>query len=479
MRFDYDMIVIGGGAAGLTAAGMSALLGAKTALIEQHRLGGDCTWTGCVPSKTLLRAARVVHQAKTANRFGLTNFRPPVKFGQLMDHVRDVRQHIYDDADAPPNMEKLGVTIIGAQAKFLDPHTLELSGERSGKISSRYFTIATGSRADRPDLGVDVLTNESLFELRDQPQRLLVMGAGPVGIEMAQAFCRLGTEVTVVAPGKGILAKDDAELTGILMQSLKAEGIQFHLGRKVLKASREGGVLKATLDDGSIFECDRILAATGRVPAVKELNLDAAGVAIEKRGIRIDSHCRTTARHIYAAGDVTGRFQFTHMAEHMAKVAVTNAILHLPSKMDERHVTWCTFSDPELAHVGASEEDVKKRGEKYEVYRFPFEKLDRAITEAETTGLVKVIATKSGAVLGASILGANAGEMIGEWALAMKTKLKIKHIADTIHPYPTYILGNRRAADAWYTKQLSSPLLGVLGKVLGYRGVRTGKVQTY
>ena len=263
------------------------------------------------------------------------------------------------------------------------------------------------------------------------------------------------------------------------MQSLSAEGIQFHLGRKVLKASSEGGVLKATLDDGSIFECDRILAATGRVPAVKELNLDAAGVAIEKRGIRIDSHCRTSARHIYAAGDVTGRFQFTHMAEHMAKVAVTNAILHLPSKMDERNVTWCTFSDPELAHLGASEEDVKKRGEKYEVYRFPFEKLDRAITEAETTGLVKVIATKSGAVLGASILGANAGEMIGEWALAMKTKLKIKHIADTIRPYPTYILGNRRAADAWYAKQLSSPLIGMLGKVLGYRGVRTGKVQTY
>jgi pyruvate/2-oxoglutarate dehydrogenase complex dihydrolipoamide dehydrogenase (E3) component len=472
MPYDYDMIVIGGGAAGLTAAGMSALLGAKTALIEEHRLGGDCTWTGCIPSKTLLRAAKVNHQTRTADRFGLVNSNPSVDFGKLMDYVRHTRQHVYDDADAPPNMEKLGVIVIAARARFIDPHTLELTGANPQRVSSRYFVIATGSRPNVPNFDVPVLTNETIFELKEQPKRLLILGSGPIGIEMSQAFQRLGSEVTVVSPAKGILSKDDPELTAILQQSLEAEGIRLRLGQKVTQVNQRDSSFIATLEDSSQIACDGILAAMGRVAVVQDFGLDAAGVHVDKHAIRIDSRCRTTAHHIYAAGDVTGKFQFTHMAEHMAKVAVTNAILHLPARLDAKHVTWCTFSEPELAHVGASEEDVKNRSQKYQVYRFPFTKLDRAVTDSETTGLVKVIATSRGRILGVSIVGTNAGEMIGEWALAMKSGLKVKHIADTIHPYPTYILGNRRAADQWYTNQLQSPFIGLLGKLFRYRGVR-------
>jgi pyruvate/2-oxoglutarate dehydrogenase complex dihydrolipoamide dehydrogenase (E3) component len=457
---DYDMVVIGGGAAGLVAAGMSAVLGAKTALIEEHRLGGDCTWTGCVPSKTLLKAAKVAHQTRVADRYGLVASAPAIDFRRLMEHVRAVRNRIYEDADAPPNLEKLGVTVIASRARFVSRQAVELTD--GSHISSRYFVIATGSRPRMPDFRAPVLHNENLFELSEQPRRLVVMGAGPVGIEMAQAFRRLGSEVTVVGSADRILPKDDPELTGMLQQALEAEGIAFRLGRRV--TGFEQG--SAALDDGSVVACDAVLAAIGRQPAVDGLGLDAAGVVVEERGIRIDRHCRTSQRHIYGSGDVTGRHLFTHMAEHMSKVAVSNAILHVPLSMDEERVAWCTYTDPELAHVGAAE------GERF--YRFPFTKLDRAIVDGETTGLVKVIADAGGRIRGASVLGANAGEMIAEWALAMKGGLKLAQVADTIHPYPAYVMGNRRAADQWYTGQLNSRWLDVLAKILRYRGVRRG-----
>jgi len=474
MAYDYDMIVIGGGAAGLVASGMSAVLGAKTALIEEHRLGGDCTWTGCVPSKSLLRAAKVAHQTRVADRYGLLSSSPEIDFRRVMEHVREIRTHIYEDADAPPNLEKLGVTVIPARARFLSPHEIEITDYQAHitRLSSRYFVIATGSRPRMPKFNAPLLNNENLFELNELPRRLLVLGAGPIGMEMAQAFRRLGSEVTVVAPGSRILPRDEPELTGMLRLALEEEGIVFHLGRKAERVERQDGALSATLNDGTTLACDAVLAAIGRQPVVEGLGLEAAGVTVGKSGIQIDRHCRTSQKHIYASGDITGRHMFTHMAEHMSKIAVSNAILHAPLSIDDDHVTWCTYTDPELARVGASEEDLQKRGQSYSVYPFPFTKLDRAITESETAGLIRVLAGRSGRILGVSVLGANAGEMIGEWALAMKNGLKLKHVADTIHPYPTYVLGNRRAADQWYTKQLASPLLGLLGKIFRYRGVR-------
>jgi pyruvate/2-oxoglutarate dehydrogenase complex dihydrolipoamide dehydrogenase (E3) component len=391
-----------------------------------------------------------------------------------MEHVRKIRNHVYEEADAPPNLEKLGVTVIAAHAKFISPHEVELTDSHGGiaRLSSRYFVIGTGSRPRMPKFSAPLLNNENLFELSEQPRRLLVLGAGPIGMEMAQAFSRLESEVTVVAPGSRILPKDEPELTGMLQLALEEEGIVFHLGHKVVRVDRRDGALVATLDDGTTLACDAVLAAIGRQPAVEGLGLDAAGVTVGKSGIQIDRHCRTSQKHIYASGDIIGRHMFTHMAEHMSKIAVSNAILHAPLSIDEDHATWCTYTEPELARVGASEEDLRKREQSYSVYPFPFTKLDRAITESETTGLIKVLASSSGRILGVSVLGANAGEMIGEWALAMKNGLKLKHVADTIHPYPTYVLGNRRAADQWYTKQLASPLLGILAKIFGYRGVR-------
>jgi len=477
VKHDYDMIVIGGGAAGLVAAGMSALLGAKTLLVEQRRLGGDCTWYGCVPSKTLIHAAKVAHEMRNAAQYGLTACTPEHDFGRVMEHVRAIRQKIYEQSDAPPNFERMGVEVIQAEARFLDPHTVELvtEGGAAKKVSSSYFVIATGSRPIRPDFAVQTLSNETLFELTSQPKRLLVLGAGPVGVEMAQAFQRLGSAVTVVGPGASILPHDEPELSALLKAALEAEGVSFLLGNRATAGKMENGSITAILDNGSELHCDAILAAIGRESDTKSLGLANAGVATEKGYVTVDNRCRTSQKHIYASGDATGRYQFTHMAEHMSKVAVTNAILRYPKALDERHVTWATFTDPELAHLGSSENDLRKQGTDFSVYRLPFGKIDRAETEDATTGLVKILADKSGKILGASILGAHGGEMIAEWALAMRNGLRLKQISDAIHPYPTYMLGNRQAADQWNTNRLDSPLLGLLGKLLGYRGVRKGR----
>jgi len=433
------MIVIGGGAAGLTAAGMSSLLGAKTALIERHRLGGDCTWTGCIPSKSLIHASKI----------------PTPDFVSVMERVRTIRRRVYEEADSPPNMERLGVEVIPDEARFTDSHTVELASGR--RLTSRYFVIATGSRPRTLAAPVPVYTNETIFEINALPARLAVIGAGPVGIELAQAFRRLGSEVTVIGSSTSILPRDDAELTAILRSTLESEGIRFQLGQ--------------TLDDDlSATEADAVLAAIGREPVTDGLQLEKAAIAFDPDGIRIDRHCRTSRRHIYAVGDVTGRFLFTHMAEHMAKVAVTNAILHWPRKLDSAHVAWCTFTDPELAHVGASEDDLKKDRTRFDVYRFPFSRLDRALTDDATTGMVKIMAAPTGRILGASILGARAGELISEVALAMKHEVGLGQFADTIHPYPTYSLAVRRAAEEWQLRRLTRRSVGLLQTVFRYRG---------
>ena len=471
MTYDYDMIVIGAGAAGLTAAGMSALLGAKTALIEEHRLGGECTWTGCIPSKTLLRAARLAHEMRTADRFGLAVSAPQFSFGDLMQHVRAIRRQVYEQADAPPNMERLGVEVIAGSAQFTGPHSIQVSGR---VLTSRYFVIATGSRPKQPKFSEPCLSNETLFEINALPARLLVLGGGPIGMEMAQAFQRLGSTVTIVGSDSRILPKDDPQHARMLQDCLASEGISFILGHKASAVERQGGELSATLDDSRTIRCDAVLAAIGREANMANLKLESAGVEYGARGIRVDRRCRTNQKHIFATGDVTGQHQFTHMAEHMSKVAVTNAILGWPATVDEKHAVWSTFTEPELAHLGESEAELSKRGARYLIYRLPFEKLDRAITEAQTGGEIKVMATKSGQILGASIIGANAGEMISEYALAMRNGISLSKIAATIHPYPTYALGNRKTADLASFKQLDSPLLALFGKLRGLRGVRKG-----
>ena len=429
-----------------------------------------------MPSKTLLRIARTAHEIRTAERFGFAPAQAHIDFQKVMEHVRQIRRQIYQDADAPPHMERLGVEVIAGSASFVDPHTIQVEGESDGvrRLTSRYFIIATGSRPRVPAFEEPVLTNESIFELQSRPNRLLILGAGPVGIELAQAFTRLGSQVQVVAPGERILPRDDPKQVGMLQNYLSREGVVFHLGRKITALARGENGLVASMDDGRTLYCDAALAAIGREPVIKDLQLQSAAIRVEEKGIVVDSRCRTSQRHIYAVGDVTGRHNFTHMAEHMSKVAVTNAILRWPAKVDERHVVWSTFTDPELAHLGESEAELRHRNARYRAFHFPFEQLDRAITEGETRGEAKVFADSRGKILGASILGAHAGEMISEYALAMRNGLRLSDIANTIHPYPTFLLGNRRVADQFVAKQLDSPLLGILGRVLGYRGSRKG-----
>jgi len=478
MAYDYDLIVMGGGATGLTGSGVGVTLGAKTLMIERRRLGGDCTWTGCVPSKVLLKAAKVAYHIRCASQFGLSDQPLKVDFGRVMSHLKERRREVYEDADRPEIYEDMGVEVRFGEARFADAHTIEI--EHDGivdRVTGRYILIGAGARAFVPPIkgieGVPYLTNETLFELDELPPRLAIVGGGPIGTEMAQAFHRLGSEVTVLDMLPRILANDDEELAAIMQATLEREGVRYVLGAGVkgVRTTVDGIALEAEKDgEVRVIKSDALLMATGRRANLDGLNLEAAGVAYTRAGITVDDHCRTNRRHIFAAGDVTGRYQFTHMSEHMAKIAVTNALLKVPMKIDTKHVPWATFTDPELAHVGATEKQLKEAGTSYQVFRFPFSRIDRALTDSETTGWIKVFAKKSGKILGATILGASAGEMISEYALAMRNGITLRKISDTIHPYPSYGLGVRRAADQWYVSKQSPTLTRMLQKVFGYRG---------
>lgn len=480
MHYDYDVLVLGGGAAGLSAAGIATNLGAKTLMVEREKLGGDCTWTGCVPSKTLLKAAKVVHQARTASRYGLTDTEMEVDFQGVMEHVRSVRQEVYEDADAPEIFEDMGIDVRHGTAHFVDGHTVAIRGADGNRqqVTGRFIVIATGASAFIPPIdGIDqvpVLTNEDLFDLEELPDRLAIVGGGPIGTEMAQAFSRLGSEVTVIDMADGILQNDDPELSGRLREILEDEGVRYVLNAQVQGVTASNGtVAVAAEQDGSsvTVEADRLLLATGRTANVDGLNLDAAGIETSRRGITVDDRCRTNQKHIYAVGDVTGRYQFTHMSGHMAKVAVTNAILKMPSTIDSDHVPWVTYTEPELAHVGARESDLEESDVSHRTYRFPFSKLDRAITEGETEGLIKVhVKDLTGKILGASVLGAHAGELITSFAIAMRNGVTLRNIGDTIHPYPAWGEGVRRVADQWYVQKQSPAITRALKTVFGYRG---------
>ena len=469
MKTDFDMVVIGGGAAGLTAAGMSGVLGAKTALVSDAPLGGDCTWHGCVPSKSLLKAAKVAHEIRSAAKYGLVAPDLVHNWTQIMARVHSIREHVYEEADAPPHMEKLGVEIIPARARFIDQNSVEITDSRTQAkrvISSKRFIIATGSRPRIPKIeGIDhvgVLTNESLFELKEQPQRLLILGAGPIGMEMAQAHRRLGSKVTVIERGR-CLSKDDEEHATLLLQRLSAEGVSVRqkTGVTAVRHGPRGIVL--SLDEGgqmSEIEGSHLLVATGRSPRVDALGLDEAGVTFDKGGIVVDAKLRTNVHGVYAIGDVVAKApHFTHIAAYHAGIAVQNALLLPYAKTDYASLPWVTYCDPELAHVGLSEADARKQhGSDVQLLRFEIEANDRAQTEHATLGSVKVWARKNGQVLGVSILAAHAGEMAHLWSLAIRSGLQLKAIACMISPYPTFGEASKSAAGELYKPKLFSPL---------------------
>ena len=474
---DYDLIVLGGGSAGLIAAGTAAQLGARTLLVERHKLGGECLNTGCVPSKALIRSANVAALLARAGEFGIDGARPAVDFARVMERVAGVIRKV-EPHDSPEKLARYGIETRFGEARFLSSRELLLNGET---LRSKKFVLATGSRPLVPPIeGLgEYLTNETIFEIRQRPRHLLVLGAGPIGVEMAQAFHRLGSEVTLIDMAPRILPREDEEVSAEVAAFLKREGIRVFVDAAVQADSVQqasGGGLEHTLTidhhgTPETLSGDTLLVAVGRRPNVEGMQLEKAGVTVDRQGIRVDNRCRTTARHIYACGDVTGHYLFTHTAEYQGKVAVTNAILHVPMKLNYKAVPWAIFSDPEVARVGLTESEARQKHGAVKVHRVPFRNEDRAITDSERTGLVKLIATRwGGKLLGAHIVGPHAGELIMEYTLAMKHGISLAGLSDTIHPYPTFSLAGRHAADFYWVEKSTERLVRWIQRIFGYSG---------
>jgi pyruvate/2-oxoglutarate dehydrogenase complex dihydrolipoamide dehydrogenase (E3) component len=453
-----DLVIIGGGPGGLVVASVAARLGLTVTLIEKEaRLGGDCLHSGCVPSKTFIHAARVAALMRRGGEFGLPACAPEVDLGRVNDHVQSVIAHIQAHDD-PERFRSYGCEVLlGEAASFISPYEVQVGGQ---VVRGKRFVIATGSHAWLPPLeGLEeagCLTHRDVFALRTLPARLAVLGAGPIGLELAQAFARLGSQVTVIERLPQLLLREDPELTDLLKARLIAEGLRIHTATRALRVSRQGDARMVECEGGLHCEADALLVAVGRRPNVAGLNLAAAGVDCGAMAIQVDRRLRTTQKHIYACGDVCGPYPFTHMAEYQAGIVLGNAVFRIPRRADYRVVPWVTFTDPEFARVGLTETEAREQGSEPEVLRFPFRDVDRALTEGEPHGMVKLVARK-GRLLGASILGPHAGELIHELVLAMKTGASLRAISATIHAYPTLAQAARRAVNTGFAKQLFSP----------------------
>jgi pyruvate/2-oxoglutarate dehydrogenase complex dihydrolipoamide dehydrogenase (E3) component len=458
-----DLCVIGAGSGGLSVAAASAQLGASVVLIEKAAMGGDCLNQGCVPSKALIAAARRAHDMRSSRSLGITPTSPMINPRAVRDHVQAVIKSIAPN-DSVERFTGLGVRVVQATARFLDRQTVE-AGDL--QVKARRFVIATGSSpAVPPVAGLDQVpffTNETIFENAERLEHLIVIGGGPIGIELAQAHLRLGSRVTVVE-AVSVLGKDDPELTAPLIARLRAEGLQILDNAKVERvATTERGIsveISSATRGPEMLTGTHLLVATGRRPNVEGLELDAAGVKYDRRGIRVSGGLKTSNSRIFAIGDVTGGLQFTHMANYHAGIVVRRALFRYPARVNEAIVPWVTFTDPELAHVGHSEDAARKRyGRNIRIVRWPYAENDRAQTERDTDGFVKVVATPSGRILGATILGREAGELIQMWSLAVSSKLSLKHMAGYISPYPTLSEINKRAAVNFFVPRLASPLV--------------------
>ncbi len=453
-----DICVIGGGSAGLTVAAGAAQMGAKVVLVEKDRMGGDCLNTGCIPSKALLAAADAAAVMRSAGRFGLGAVEPAVDFAAVSRHVHDVIAQIAPH-DSVERFEGLGVRVIRAAARFEAPDTL-IAGEHV--IRAKRFVIATGSRPAIPPIpGLDsapYLTNETIFDLSGKPSHLAVIGGGPVGCELAQAFRRLGSKVTLIEQ-ETILPKDDPDLTDIVRQHLTKEGIRVREAARVTRVEAVNDGIALTVEQGGLsgeFLASHLLVATGRKPNMETLGLDKALIAASLRGIAVDQRLRTTNKRIFAIGDVTGGFQFTHMAGYEGGIVVRNAVFKLRAKAAPRAVPWVTYTDPELAHVGMTEQAARDAGVRFKVLSAGFASNDRARTERAEDGLIKVLVGARGRILGASIAGRHAGELILPWVLAINEKLPIRAMAGVIAPYPTLSEISKAVAGSYYTPALYS-----------------------
>ncbi len=478
-NFDYDLGIIGGGAAGLTAAAGSAQFGAKTILIEKtDKLGGDCLHVGCVPSKTLIRTARVWAQAKRSKEFGLPELLlPPVDLGAVMDRVYAVIEKIQQH-DSAERFCSLGALVRFGSPAFVDDHVINLDGER---ISAKSWIIATGSSPALPPVeglsSVAFWTNETVFSQRKLPRCLIVLGGGPIGLELAQSFARLGAKVIVVEFMGQILGPEDADLADILKERLVAEGVEIHTDTKAIRAESNGGMIALTVGPSKgegptqVIEGDAILVAAGRKPNIEGLNLDAAGVKYTSRGILTNDRLKTNIGHIYACGDINGVMPFTHVAGYEGGIALTNAVLRLPRKADYSKIGWCTYTDPEVASIGLNEKRAQKEGTGYRVIEEHFVDNDRALAEGETLGKIKMLVSPKGSLLGCQIIGAHAGELIHEWIVSMAAGIKLSTMAGTVHIYPTMSeISKRVAGDLFASKIFSEKTKTVLRLLFNLKG---------
>ena len=473
-RPEFDIVVIGGGAGGLVVAAGGAALGAKVALVEKHRLGGDCLWTGCVPSKTLIRSAAVAHAMRHADRWALAPREPMPDLAAVMERVASVIRGI-EPHDSPERFRSLGVDVILGEGRFVARDAFEVNGRQ---LAAKTFVVATGSRPAMPPIPglaeAGALTNETLFDLREDVPRLIVIGGGPIGCEMAQAFRRLGSEVTLADVAPRILAREDADLAEVVQRRMADEGVTFHLDASIAKVDGRRGEVRLTLkaDDGRerTVAGTHLLVAAGRKVNHEGLGLEAAGVKVENGRIVVDDRLRTTNPRVYAIGDAAGGYQFTHLAEHHAGIVLRQAIFRLFWTKPSKVVPWCTYTDPELARVGLSEDEAQQRGIAHRVYRFAFDEIDRARAEDETEGFAKLVTDPQGRLLGAAIVGVHAGELIAECVLAVSKGMKAGDLSATIHAYPTLASVVRRAADQRLKEGLTPASKAWIRRVFGLRG---------
>lgn len=448
-----DILVIGAGSGGLSVAAGASQMGADVVLLEGHKMGGDCLNFGCVPSKALIASAKVAHTQSHSSAFGVADVAPQVDYAAAKDHVADVIAQI-EPVDSQERFEGFGVRVIREYGRFVSETEVEAGNYR---IKARRIVVATGSSALIPPVpGLDkvpFLTNESLFELREQPEHLIIIGGGPIGLEMAQAHVRLGCKVTVIE-GASILPKDDPELVEIVRETLTHEGIEILEGAFAAEVRGTVGAIEVETTSGQVIKGSHLLLAAGRRPNIGNLNLEAAGIRTSKGGIEVDDSLKTANRRVYAIGDVTGGLQFTHVAGYQAGIVIRSVVLGLPAKAQTDHIPWATYTDPELAQIGLNEAEARaKFGGKMEVARFDYHHNDRAIAERKTRGLIKVMVVK-GRPVGVSIVGHQAGEHMNFWGLALANKLKMSQISAMVSPYPTIGEVSKRAAGAYFSPRL-------------------------
>lgn len=459
--YDFDIGILGGGAAGLTIASGAAQLGARTLLIDKEgRLGGDCLHFGCVPSKTLIKTARVWHLAHKTKQFGLPELElKPVDFKAVASRIQSVISTIQKH-DSVERFCSLGARVEFGQATFTDKHSINLNGKI---YSAKTWVIATGSSPSIPHIeGLDktpFITNKEIFSLNHLPRSMIFLGGGPISIEMAQAFSRLGSKVTIIERGNHILGREDEDMADSVMNVLGGEGVMFHLNASVVNV-RDLGAEKEVLihkgEETTSLRAETLVVAAGREANVKGMGLEEIGMEFEKKGIRVDGRMRTNHTHIYAAGDVTGAYQFTHAAGYEGGIVVSNAVFHLPRKADYTFFPWCTYTDPELASIGMNETAAKAKGVAYSVWTEEFRVNDRSLAEGEEAGRIKLLLDEQEKPIGIQILGPHAGELLSEWVAVLNGKMKLSTLATAVHPYPTLGEINKKVVGTYFSGKIFS-----------------------